>query len=92
MRFDNLTQWDPKTETIDEWLARERKAKELVENPSCPHCHYSHEEWWEFSGLSDYEVEGYEMQCHSCNNKFLCDKETRVRFETRPLDSAQESK
>lgn len=90
MKWGNLTHWDSGRETVDQWLEREHKAKEEVEHPTCPYCHYIHHEWWDFSGLSDYQVEDYEMQCHSCEKKFLCDKETQVRFETKKIEAADE--
>ena len=85
MRHGNQTKWNADIETIDEWLVRERKASAKVESPTCPYCDFTHEEWWEFSGLaSDYDVTDYEIHCHSCSKEFLVDKETSVRFEGKP--------
>lgn len=85
MRFGNLTNWDAKNESIDQWLEREHLATERAENPTCPHCEHIHHEWWEYSGLSDYEVEDHQIECRNCDQPFLVDKDTRIRFECRKV-------
>lgn len=88
MKWGNQTHWDGE-EPLDKWLERESAAKEKVEAPTCPHCGHIHSEWWEFSGLDDYEVEDYEIHCHSCCEKFLVNKETQIRFESRKVTDDQ---
>lgn len=73
MNFRNLTQR----------LFGEQTAKEKVQNPCCPYCGYVEFDWTELMGLQDYEVDSYEMKCHKCDETYLVDKETRVRFESR---------
>lgn len=87
MKFGLVTDWDSKNETIDQWLKRESEARKLVENPTCPYCGNIHEEWHAFSGLQDYEVDDYEVQCHDCNKKFLVNKDTQVRFESKKIET-----
>jgi transposase-like protein len=83
VKWGNQIHWDGK-ESIDAWLERELEASEKVENPTCPYCGEIHREWWEFSGLRHYyQVQDYEIQCHSCGETFLVDKQTQVRFESR---------
>ncbi len=89
MKFGLQTHWDDKNESIDSWLNRERKACDLVENPTCPWCERVHRDWWEISGLSDWDVDDYEMDCDDCGNKFLVKKGTQVRFEVRKKDNPQ---
>ena len=83
MNFENIFHWDSEIETIDQWLAREREAKEKVKNPCCPYCGRIEDEWYEFMGLKDYEVDSYEMKCGKCDETYLVNKETRIRFESR---------
>lgn len=90
MKFGLVTDWDSKNESIDQWLKREREAKKLVENPTCPYCLSIHEEWYEFLGLQDFEVDDYEIQCHDCNKKFLVNKNTQVRFESKKIEPGPE--
>ncbi len=87
MSWGNQTHWRAGDETIDQWLEREQKASRLVENPTCPHCDHVHEEWHFKTPLVE---EGYlepvddaEIECDSCDQKFIVTKETRVRFECR---------
>lgn len=80
-----MTHWKSNEETIDQWLERERKACEEAENPTCPYCKFIHTDWTDSRAIrEEWELEGHELECADCGKPFLCDKETQVRFETRP--------
>jgi hypothetical protein len=90
VNFGNVTHWDGK-EDLDSWLKREGKERDKVENPTCPYCGNIHEEWFDISGLNhDWEVDNYELDCWSCNKKFLVDKQTKVRFESKKIETGSQ--
>ena len=76
-----------KFERIKKAIAEERARERII----CPHCNhiqdtesmYGHVSYW---GDND----DFEMQCESCNEKFICKEEVKRQFFCRKIGEENE--
>ena len=58
-------------------------------HPICPHCDHEVKDHWEYSGLLE-DQDGYEIECPSCEEKYLVDSVITYAFSSRKVPCSKE--